>query len=171
MKLSDRLRHLVAEDRWIPLSIVGFFVGLTILFAYFTYLAVSTFPGLVTDDSYDEGNKYNQVLAMEAAQKRQGWTLKLTYSGAAGEPHPLTVILKDRHHRPIDGARVAVLAQRPAAHAQEKLVRLPGIGDGVYSAPLNLPLGGRWVFDAVAKTKTGRHQEQVQIDLPPSRVQ
>lgn len=168
--IGGRLRHALAEDRWIPWTIVGAFVALTGVLAWFIYLAVSTYPGLVTDDPYHRGLNYQQALEAQAAQARQGWSLALSYDGAAGEPHPLVVTLKDRDGLPVTGATVAVLAERPARHAQIIPFALAEIGDGRYAADVRLPLGGRWVMSAIARTDHGEHRERVEIVLEGSHV-
>lgn len=151
MMSTVRIRSLFGNDRWIPALIIGFFLGLAALEARFIFLAVSTFPGMVTDLPYQRGLHYNDVLAAEAAQEERGWTVRTSYAGAAGTENILSVAVYDKGGLPVSGASVQVIAEQVSRHAQAIVTEVKETSPGNYDAKLKLPLGGRWTLRVIVR--------------------
>lgn len=151
MMKAIRIRRLVENDRWIPTLIVVAFLGLVALEARLIFLAVTTFPGMVTDEPYQRGLHYNDVLAAEANQQQRGWSVRTSYAGAAGTSNTLLVSAFDRNGLPVTGASVQVIAEQVTRHAQAILTELREAAPGNYTADLRLPLGGRWTLRAIVQ--------------------
>ena len=82
---------------WIGLIVVVLGVNLTMV-----YLAVSTNPGLVSEDFYNRGQHYEQTLVSRLA-KDPGWTMRTDFPDdlRPGEPATIRVVLVDKVGQPV----------------------------------------------------------------------
>ena len=120
------------------LVMVGFFgvvVGVNVLLASF---AVSTFSGVVVENSYVASQGFNRLLGAAKADQALGWTLKLARGGDGAVRFTLT----DASGAPLRGAEVRAAADHPLGAKVPSLMLAPKeVAPGVYEAPL---AGGRW---------------------------
>lgn len=125
---------------WIGLILVVLAVNLT-----FVYLAISTNPGLVSDDFYDRGQHYEQTLATRLA-KDPGWTTALDIPDdlRPGEPATIRVILVDKAGQPVTPDGVTFYAYRPSDKRRDFTVPMVEEGKGRYAARVTFPLFGAW---------------------------
>src|SRR5204862_1481429 len=84
MRVLDFLR--LDDDRhftgWHMLAVVVLFFGTIIGVNIVMVLAATgTFPGLVVTNSYVASQHYNELLASDRAQDRQGWRIELDAPG------------------------------------------------------------------------------------------
>lgn len=132
----------VLTGRKVLYILFGFFGVMFVANGIFTYLAVSTFNGLVTDDSYRRGLEYDQRLAAEAKQERLGWTADLKFSDRRDE---LRLSLAGEDGRPVSGRLVRVRVGRPATDKFDRTVLLNETAPGTYSREIALPGDGNWL--------------------------
>ena len=78
------------------LCFVLFFVALAGLEAWFVLLANRTFSGVVTDNAYTVGLKYDDVLAQREAERKLGWSTDLSFVQQGGLAGRLTLVVTDR---------------------------------------------------------------------------
>jgi nitrogen fixation protein FixH len=119
--------------------LVGFFLVVATVNGVFIYAGVKSWPGLVSEHSYEEGLAYNRTLAAVRANAALGWSARLDYR--AGQA---VLTLTDRDGRAIDGMQVEAVFTRPLGQTAEIAVALPARGGGRYSAAVALPLAGQW---------------------------
>ena len=109
---------------------------------YMARVAIQTFSGLEADKPYQEGLKYNEVIAAAREQEDRNWTVDATID-------PLTdgILLNVRQR---DGAGVAtpglsirVTFLHPADRRRDVSVVLTPAGDGLFSAVVPIS-AGRW---------------------------
>lgn len=131
-------------DRFIPYIFIGFFVGLVVLQSIFVVTAFRTFPGTVTAHPFQRGQTFNAILEEAEAQRSLGWSIRVAFDGTAGMASPISVDVRDRSGRPIENARVTVIAEILTRHAQAFSFGLREGEPGRYAATLKLPIGGRW---------------------------
>lgn len=127
------------KDRIIPWYFV---MGFAIVFAVngvFVYQAVHTNTGLVTEEAYEKGIAYNDVLAHAKAQHALGWKDKISY-----ENGQLQVTLRDAKDLPLENAKVMAYISRPTQDGMDQTHPLAAQGGGVYAAPISLPALGQW---------------------------
>lgn len=141
------------SDRFIPWYIVCFFALQFILFGWFYYVASSTYNGVITDQAYEKGLKYNDVIARAAAQEKLGWRLTMAKVDSA-----LRVTLRDRADAPLSQARVMVWLVRPVQAGMDFSVDLKETAPGVYAAPVIVPAPGLW--EVRASVRQGSHTYQ-----------
>jgi nitrogen fixation protein FixH len=124
--------------RHMTLVMVAFFgmvLGVNGLLARF---AVSTFSGVVVENSYVASQGFNQLLGAARADQALGWKLDLARVGDGGVRFTLT----DAHGVPLRGAAVRAQADHPLGAKVPSVMLAPQeIAPGVYAAPL---AGGRW---------------------------
>lgn len=159
------LGRLFGQDRWIPwLFVLGFLV----LFAVtgsFVKLALTSFTGLVATNAYERGLAYDDVIAAERAQAEQGWRMTIATPALSGEGQEMRVELVDRTGAPLSGGAVHVLAERMSRYAQQVRFDLVDVGNGTYAAPVDFPIGGRWLVSVLAEVDGRRHFETEEIIL------
>lgn len=132
--------------------LVGFIVFFGVIAAVngvFMYFALSTWPGLTTQDAYKQGVAYNQTLDAAAEQKALGWRSALALDGGK-----LRVLLTDRDGAPLSGASVEVALSRPLGEETAAMLKLNETTPGTYVAAFVAPLPGRWKAElAVQQTE------------------
>ncbi len=127
---------------WIGLLIV--FVVMNIIFI--TVAFVSS-PGLVTEDYYEQGRKYEEnALKMLAARNNLKWETNFQISRdlKVNKAEVIRFNAVDANGMPLEGAKVQVTAYRPSDADEDFIVNLDSIGPGIYQAYIAFPLKGIW---------------------------
>ena len=130
--------------------ILGWMGIIAMFFAFnavFIYLAITTSPGLVTEDYYDKGRAYEEnILKIRAAQEALNWDTKLAVPGriVVNQPDTIRFSAVDARGLPIMDADVSVVAYRPSDADADFLVRLNQAAPGQYQARIAFPLPGIW---------------------------
>lgn len=146
------------SDRFIPWYFVLFFAVLTVVFAVFVYIARATHPGLVTDKAYDKGLKYNNVIASAEAQDKLGWASAISTGFQDGRAI-VTLSLKDKNGKPLEGAQVSLWLIRPVKSGMDVKGEMQPAGKGSYEGRVVLPARGLWDVRIEAVKGDARHQE------------
>ena len=143
-------------------SLVTFFAVFSTVDAFFVYKAMTTHTGVITENAYEEGLAYNQVI--EQAREQKDMNVSATYQEGV-----LTVDLKDQTHAPVIGAVVTVDIVRNIHEDHDFQVLLQHKGDGLYQKKLSLPLKGIWTANIEAKwtqqKKIKRYQTAYKINI------
>ena len=134
------------SDRWIPWYFVAFFIGLTILNAFFLYIATSTHTGVVTENSYEKGLNYNDTIAAYESQQA------LDFDGAIvfHDEGVLRFALHDAKASALDISMVTAYVSRPTQAGYDFSVVLPRVESvtkadaGMYETKIDFPLKGQW---------------------------
>ncbi|HEB93497.1 MAG TPA: nitrogen fixation protein FixH [Gammaproteobacteria bacterium] len=134
------------RNPWIlgGLGLVATFLTVNAVFIYF---AITTSPGLVTEDYYDRGRDYEEnVLKIMAAQDALNWETKLAIPAkiTIQEPDTYRFSAVDSRGIPIMDADVSVVAYRPSDADADFKVALNQAAPGQYQARIAFPLPGIW---------------------------
>lgn len=134
------------RNPWIlgGLGLIGVFL---LVNAVFIYYAITTSPGLVTEDYYDKGRNYeDNVLKIIAAQNALQWETKLAVPGSIliHQPDMFRFSAVDSRGLPIMDADVSLVAYRPSDADADFKVRLNQVAPGQYQASIAFPLPGIW---------------------------
>ena len=123
----------------------GFGIVLAVNLAM-VWLALDSWPGLVSDTAYRDGLEFNRVLAAGERQKELGWQLSLEVPDGVIEME-----IAGPDGMPVDGLSVNAMAYRPASEGSDRRFDLLEVSPGRYRATAALPLEGNWnvVIDAV----------------------
>lgn len=152
---------------WAPVSMVAFFVVLSVMMAFFLSIATqglspemaklllpqasgrpihTAFSGEVSHDK-DAAKTVSQYLKKAHQQKELGW--HVIVDGLEGmrvnEARTITVSISDAANRPLSGAAVLVSISRPGARQAEQQWHLQSASAGSYHAALKVSETGQWV--------------------------
>ncbi|WP_262695705.1 FixH family protein [Kordiimonas aquimaris] len=150
------------SDKWIPWYFVAFFVVLAILDGVFVYIASSTHTGVVTENAYNEGLRYNQTIAAAEAQDRLGWGANVSY-----ESDTLSVALVDDNDTAIQGAVVEALFVRPTQDGGDFRISVAEQSPGIYEKPVSVPMG-QWDVRIYVTWKQKQFQSAKRIVVRPN---
>ena len=127
------------RDRIIPwYFVMGFLVVLAVN-VVFVRVAIQSNPGVVTENAYEKGLAYNDILAELKAEKALGWNATIRY-----EKGQLHVTIDDRQHQPLTGATVTASIDRPLQQGFNQTIELAPTDTTDYAAPVQFPLHGQW---------------------------
>lgn len=121
---------------WVLLCFIGFFGVVIAVNAVFIVTALNTHSGVITTKHYEKGLAYNQTL--EKAEQQPKLNHKASFNNGI-----LKWEIKDLQNTPIT-ATVTVRLVRPVQDGHDFEIALKEVQNGVYEAPLNLPMKGRW---------------------------
>lgn len=129
---------------WIPWIFVAGFAVVLAVNATMIWVGITSWPGLVTDNSYDRGLHYNRELEVAAAQAALGWQVEFSARLESGRHGVLEASLHDRDGRPVEGADIEARFLRPTSEGHDFTLALAPAGGGRYAATFELPLAGLW---------------------------
>jgi len=183
MTLTDKLNHIINNftrkysqsstvgkyNPWVIgwFAIISVFLGVNIIFIIF---AVTSNPGLVVEDYYEQGRQYEKnAIKMLAMQNRLQWDSKLEI--------PQTVTLNqsdtyrfsatDSRGLPISDADVKLIAYRPSDANADFTTELQPIGPGLYQAALSFPLPGVWDLNVKVQRGEDRLELVQRLSVQP----
>ena len=100
-----------------------------------------SFNGLTENNAYEKGLAYNEHLAQQARQTREGWSGTVSYDSGTGR---FSVTLIDRSG-PVADAEVVLDLIRPVRTGEDQSATLtPSSLPGPYVGTLRPPLPGQW---------------------------
>jgi nitrogen fixation protein FixH len=129
--------------RMVLFGFIAFFGVIAAVNGVFMYLALSTWPGLTTEDAYKKGIAYNHTLDEAAQQKKLGWVSAVKLDADGG----LQVTMTARDGSPLDGANVEAALSRPLGDETVEKMALSETAPGQYAARFPAPQPGRWKAD------------------------
>lgn len=109
------------------------------------FMAVRTFPGLETPNSYVASQRFDRE---RAAQQALGWTVTPDYDGQR-----LAIDIRDRDGAPAPVRNLVVTIGRPTEKRQDRTPQMVLTG-GVWTAPMQLE-PGRWTIHVQAEAPGG----------------
>ncbi|MBF0426736.1 MAG: FixH family protein [Magnetococcales bacterium] len=152
-------------ERWAVSLVVAGLVVIAIN-ATMAYLALHSSTGLVTENYYEKGLAYNEVLVAQRAQDALGWRGALvTGAPKVGVVGQLAFTLVGREGVPIRGAAVEVALFRPVAAGHDRRLVLAEVAPGRYEAPATFDLPGMWEVKvrAVVGQAVYRYAERISV--------
>lgn len=172
------------QSRWIPLTIVGFFVvvfAVDVVFVMVSKEGVPTsvnrvltgqsnqpttihtaFPGVVVNNYFKKEASYNDYLKQMQAQQQLGWQIRkgwLDKKVHATEPAIFQVMVASREGRVIDGAEISGVFIRPSDSRDDQRFHMREVSPGRYQTQVQLPRSGQW--DVIATIRKGTQQYEL----------
>lgn len=126
------------KDKYVLFAFLGFFGIIFLVNGFFIYTAISTQTGLVTEQAYEKGLDYNEVL--DEAKSQPVFQDEISYKSPV-----LSWKLKDESGQPVLDAKVAGHVIRPVQDGYDFDISLVSKGAGLYESDIKLPLKGQWV--------------------------
>ena len=175
---------------WVPVSLVAFFVILSVLMASFLSIATqglspemaklllpqagnrpvhTAFSGEVPHDE-DAAKTISQYLKKARQQKELGW--HIVVDGLDGmhtnEARTVTVSISDAANQPLSGASIVISTLRPGARQAEQQWQMQNGGAGHYHAALKVREAGQWVVLLAATRGQDKFETAKEIIVPVS---
>ena len=111
------------------------------------YCAVTTNSGLVANEPYRRGLRYNERIAADERQAQLGWTDKLDVTREGG----VALVLTDSAGSPVSGLRIETVLGRPATSRQDIRLSLREVAPGRYEAQTVALAAGTWLIALEAR--------------------
>ena len=150
---------------WIPWAFVLFFVVVTAVNAVMIWVAVESWTGLSSGDSYEQGLRYNQNLEAAQRQAELGWQPRLTARRLGSDQAEAELRLSDRQGQPVTDAVIEASFERPVQPDHDVEVELKPVGPGQYRAGFALPAVGVWDAHVVIRRGDDRYVLQQRLML------
>ena len=146
------------SDKWIPWYFVAFFVVLAILDGIFVTIAATTHTGVITEQAYQKGLDYNEVVTASEKQAEMGWNGNINLYG-----NTISFELKDSGDLNIKDAEAIAYFTRTTQAGYDFSTPLELNAEGIYSKNINFPLKGLWDVRILATWNQQQYQKSRQI--------
>ncbi len=152
--MADTMTQPRAErkitGRTVLFWMIGFFTVIFIANAIFLHLALSSFPGVVTETAYEDGLAYNDAIAASRAQAARDWSVSGALERAGETAARVEVVARDAGDAPLSGLAVTATLRRPASPEAPLVVVLQEGESGRYQAMVKDLAAGNWILDLEA---------------------
>jgi nitrogen fixation protein FixH len=128
--------------RTVLVAILSFFAVIFAVNSVFLFLALSSNTGVVANEPYRKGLKYNERIAADERQVTLGWTSEITLDVHDGK---LVALLSDRSGKPISGLVATTKVGRAATDREDVEAKLSETAPGRYEAKLPIVSPGGYV--------------------------
>jgi nitrogen fixation protein FixH len=145
----------VIRGKHVFYAVAAMFALVIAVNAVFVYLALDTFTGVTTENPYQEGLAYNEVLAARDAQRGLGWQSQVAFGKAGAGAEVITVTLTDAGGAPLSGLTLAGSLRRPTHDGMDQALSWREEAPGEYSTAVALPRRGNW--DLAVTADDGRN--------------
>jgi nitrogen fixation protein FixH len=144
-----------------PKAIIAFFAVVFAANWLLIYLAISGFEGLVEEDYYEKGLRYNDTVQQE---KRLGWKIELSFADdlKTTDSNKAKVVIFDKAGMPIGGAKVKVVLRRPATDRFDREFEMVPSGCA-YHGTLSIPVNGLWDLHVKAEKGGDRMEKNFRV--------
>lgn len=144
--------------RTVLISFILFFGLIIAVNSVFIYYALDSHPGIITENPYEKGLKFDETL--NKAKNQPKIENSVNYENGV-----LAWILKDTDGSPIDKANVTVKMLRPVEDGHDKVFTLEHVGNGRYEAKLDLQYKGSWQAQLKAQWNNKEFQTQESLTI------
>lgn len=144
--------------RHVLLILVGVFAFVAAVNAFMIWQAVGSFPGVVTESSYRDSQKFNTDIAAAHDQAARGWQVDARTDRAPDGRVVIHLEAKDAQGKPITGVAFKATLQHPANRHLDHVVALGAMvgSDGVYQGIATDVGEGKWGLEVEGSTDKGR---------------
>jgi len=133
-------------DKFIPYFFVLFFVIIIIVNSIFVYIAKKNYPGIVEQDGYNKGLKYQRVISQNNQFKDLGWKINIQKQYLPDNFVSLAINLTDKQQNPINNAKITVNFFRPTKSGFDFIQQANFSQNGNYQLKFKPPLKGNWLL-------------------------
>ncbi len=142
--------------RTVLISFILFFGMIVGVNSVFIYYALDSHPGVITENPYEKGLKFDE--AINKAKNQPKIENTITYEGGV-----LAWVLKDVDNTPLEDAKTSVKMVRPVDDGNDRKFILNYVGNGRYEAALDLQHKGSWLAHLKAQWDNKEFQTQKSI--------
>ena len=156
---------------WYPYIFVGVFLVVLAVNIVMATSAVTTFSGLQTEQAYDKGLAYNDVLNQAKAQEKLGWSVDaqvVAHDPSNSQRHDadMSVTYADKAGKPVTGLSVQAEIARPTLAGHDQKLELVEKTPGQYVALAPLDLPGQWDVSVIARLGEVQYKFSQRVLVP-----
>jgi nitrogen fixation protein FixH len=155
MTANALIRGTPITGRTVLMLLAGFFGTIFAVNGVFLALALSTNTGIVANEPYRKGLKYNERIAADEHQTELGWKSDIAFDNTSGR---LVVVLNDRDGIAVRGLNATVNIGRAATDREDISTPLTEVAPGRYES--ELPHHGFGSFVANLEARVPRDNAQ-----------
>jgi len=159
-----------ADGWWYPWIFVAGFCVVFAVNGTMAYIAVSSWTGLETKDYFNQGTRYNDVLAQRTQQDALGWTATFQFEPTPVADDPRAGVFRlhfaGKDGKGLNGLYISALAKRPTHEGYDQELIFTYRGDGTYVAKTTLPLPGLWELQYTAERGGDVFKMRSRIQVP-----
>ena len=138
------VRWFKQPNVWIPSCFFAMFFVIFAANAAMVGVALDSWRGLVTTDSYEKGLAYQEAIEAEKREEALGWSVDLSVDHPEPKRADVLISVTDNQGQPLDADRVRVGFVRPTQEGYDSLHTLTALGGGKFAKSVQLPLKGLW---------------------------
>jgi nitrogen fixation protein FixH len=127
--------------RAVLIAALAFFAVVFAVNGVFLFFALSTNTGVVANEPYRKGLKYNERIAADERQSALGWTSDISIDAAG----TLAAILTDRDGKPVSGLAATAKVGRAATDREDIDATLSEQSPGRYETKLSKRQAGSYI--------------------------
>ena len=142
------------KDRIVVVSLLLFFAIITALLIVFYNICTSTYNGVVTDNSYEKGLSYNEVIKAGKWQEEQGFKESIEIKKVSDNRYKIIFSIQDEEGKKIDLSDVMIRIFSPVTDKYDQELEMVHDHDGNYVIEVNLVEGQK---DITIKTILQNH--------------
>lgn len=145
---------------------MGVILGISVVGNFWMAHVASSDPSVAIEPNYyDRAIHWDEHMAQVRANEALGWTVAPSLSPiVSGSGSRLQVALHDRDGRPLDGARIDVIAVNNLIASEPLSATLIGSGEGIYFVMLPLRRTGLWELRFDVHRGTDHFTADVRLD-------
>lgn len=113
---------------------------------YMIYRAIGSFPGLATESSFRDSQRFNSEIAAAQAQVDRGWHVVADATHTGDDAVTIVLTARDRDDKPLTGVTFAARLEHPADRHHDKHVELSPVAGASdrYEGHLAAVTPGKW---------------------------
>lgn len=134
------------NGRHVLILFLAFFGVVFTVNGVFLYKALSTHTGIVSNEPYRKGLKYNERIAADDVQTALGWTSTLSVA----RDGTVVLQLRDRAGAAVDGLAITGTIGRPSTSRHDHGLAFVRGADGLYRAQSPPLASGSWIVGVEA---------------------
>lgn len=150
-------KQFVVTGKHVLVGMIAFFGIVIAVNIVMMRLALSTHSGIVAQDTYRKGIKYNDDIAASEKQAALGWRDEILLAPAGDK---LSIDIRDKDGNPVHGLVIKATIGRPASEKDDLSLALAETAAGVYEAPVPPRAAGTYVA-SIEATDPSRAQDGV----------
>lgn len=125
---------------------------------FMIWKAIGSFPGVVTESSYRDSQRFNRNIAAAHEQEARAWKVDAQAVRAPDGRVVVRLEAKDAQDRPVAGVAFRATLQHPANRSLDHVVPLPAVpgAAGVFEGVATGVSEGKWGLEVIGEIEQGR---------------
>jgi nitrogen fixation protein FixH len=168
--MTDMTRKPLTGRR-VFIWLAAFFLLIIVMNLVMVYLGNRSWTGLTTDQAYDKGVKYNEVIEQAEQQAELGWSVRfdpVVETSRDGEKVSvrLSADITGKDGTLLTDLEVTGRLVRPTSEGHDQIIEFSTVDGRRYEAVATFPLRGKWDVYLTAANMQGTYQIRHRIQLP-----